>query len=308
MKSDTGLRTTYIPRGAVMATAEAIPEGPTFESAVGRSLTVHLLREQIDVPLLSELQANRGDLAVAMRGYVEWVMKHYERLRGRLPAERRERRDEYMFRLAGSHSRTPGMAATLVVGLRVLLEYALEVGAIDQKRHDYLSALGEEAILEASKKHTLDTSGDDPATRFVEMLRSMFKGERAYAKDREDGEQPDDWAKLGWKRRETDGGGKHVPEQKAKFVGWADSEFLYLDKVAAYAAVSEYASRGDLPFGIKPRALWQSLKRKGISLCKGERNFTQARIEGHPNWVVQMPLSLVLAGDEEDEKGGDGGG
>lgn len=45
MNSDSSLRDSYPPRGVVIATAEALPEGPAFESAISRSLTLRLDRE-----------------------------------------------------------------------------------------------------------------------------------------------------------------------------------------------------------------------------------------------------------------------
>ncbi|MGH3147484.1 MAG: CHC2 zinc finger domain-containing protein, partial [Rubrobacter sp.] len=55
MTSDTTLRRSYSPRGLVIATAEALPEGPAFESAAARSLSVNLSRSDIDLGCLSEL-------------------------------------------------------------------------------------------------------------------------------------------------------------------------------------------------------------------------------------------------------------
>jgi hypothetical protein len=77
MNSDSSLRETYAPRGVVVATAEALPEGPAFESAVQRALTIPLSREQVDVARLSRLQAQRRSFGAAMLGYIRHL-KHNE--------------------------------------------------------------------------------------------------------------------------------------------------------------------------------------------------------------------------------------
>ena len=48
------------------------------------------------------------------------------------------------------------------------------------------------------------------------------------------------------------------------------------------AAVSSFATRGSIPFGIKPRALWEDLKRAGISLTDKGRTDTTARVADSP--------------------------
>ena len=85
---------------------------------------------------------------------------------------------------------------------------------------------------------------------------------------------------------------------KAEFVGWADESFLYLDKEAAYAAVSGFAQRGGLPFGIKPKALWEAMSRSGKSLVDPGRNDTTAKIEGKTRRIIQIPRELVVDEDE----------
>jgi hypothetical protein len=98
---------------------------------------------------------------------------------------------------------------------------------------------------------------------------------------------------LGWERRETQDGADIVPERGASFVGWIDEEFIYLDKHAAYAAVARFANRGDIPFGIRQRALWQALKRAGLTICAPGRPDSKPRIEGSTKWVVQIHRSIL---------------
>jgi hypothetical protein len=137
-------------------------------------------------------------------------------------------------------------------------------------------------------------------------MSSLFAAKRAYAKDREIGKIPWQREQIGWedllagleKPKGVAPADRFRPAPKAEFVGWADESFLYLDKEAAYAAVSGFAQRGGLPFGIKPKALWEAMSRSGKSLVDPGRNDTTAKIEGKTRRIIQIPRELVVDEDE----------
>jgi len=293
MTADTTLRRSYAPRGLVLATAEALPEGPAFESAAARSLSINLAREDVDLARLSEMQRCKAELSRSMLGYLEWIAPRYEALARRLPPHRDALRGEARRELAGSHPRTPDAVACLVAGLQTFRAYSVSVGAVDPAEADQLLERASAGIFEAARAHVEATGGGDPASRFVQILRSLVAADGVYVKDREYGTHPEDWAGLGWERRTTYDSVDVAPQRGASFVGWVDEHFLYLEKDSAYAAVCGFAQRGGIPFGIKPRALWQALKRAGASLADEGRSDTLARIEGKPRRVVQINRTLL---------------
>jgi hypothetical protein len=301
MTSDTMLRRSYSPRGMVIATAEALPEGPAFESAAARSLSLNVAREGVDVGRLSELQHSRDALSHAMVGYIGWVATHYDALSKRVPLYREGLRDSLREELPDSHPRTPDTAAALITAHTTLEAYAKSVGALDEESGKEFLSRASAGVMDAARAHTDATRGGDPATRFVELLRSLFEADKAYVRDRESGKQPRGWEELGWE--ETDGmsGDLYQPKRSAEFVGWADETYLYLDREAGYAAVSHFAQRGGIPFGIKPRALWGALKRGGLSLADQGRNDTLARIQGKPKRVVQIRRGAIREEEAADE-------
>jgi hypothetical protein len=140
----------------------------------------------------------------------------------------------------------------------------------------------------------------------LELLRSLFAAKRAYAKNRENGKlPPSECVQIGWEDlaagwenpNATNPVERFQPAFKAEFVGWADGSFLYLDKEAAYAAVSGFARGGGLPFGIKPKALWEDMSRSGKSLADPGRNDTTAKIDGKTKRIIQIPRELVIDED-----------
>lgn len=293
MTSDTMLRRSYSPRGVVIATAEALPEGPAFESAAARALSINLSREDVDSALLSELQASRDALTRAMRGYIGWIAARYENLASEAPAYRQKVRNEKRGKLVGAHPRTPDAVAALITALRALVSYARSVGTLDENSGEEFLSRASAGVMEAARAHTEATQGGDPATRFIEILASLFDAGRVYARDRETGKEPSHFEELGWERYETQYEEGIDPKKTAEFIGWADDAHLYLDKEAAYAAVAGFAQRGGIPFGIKPRTLWSALKRAELSLTSEGRTDTLARVQGKPKRVVQVRLAAI---------------
>jgi Domain of unknown function (DUF927) len=181
MTSDTTLRRSYAPRGVILATAESLPEGPAFESAAARSLSVNVSHGEVDVPTLSALQQKKDALALAMAGYVGWIREGRSGVLERSPACREKTRARLREELTGSHPRTPDAAAALMVGIEALRAYAASVG-VDRSMVVDFHERAAAGLVEAAKAHVGATSGGDPASRFVEVLRSLFAAGRVYVR------------------------------------------------------------------------------------------------------------------------------
>jgi hypothetical protein len=306
MTSDTMLRSSYPPRGVVAATAEALPEGPAFQSAAARSLSINLSKNDVDLAKLSELQRHKRMLSVAMAGYVSHLAGRYARLAKELQGQREALRNRLPGKLPGSHPRTSDNAAALIVALQQLKDYSVSVGAMGETEAHERYKAARDGVLQAARAHTEATGGGDPASTFVEIMRFLFAAKRAYARVRESGNNPPECLQIGWedlhptfKDRDTIAPAfRFQIAPRAEFVGWADESFLYVDKQAAYAAVSGSAQRGGIPFGIKPRALWEAMSRSGKSLADPGRSDTTAKIEGKTKRIIQIPRELVVGEDE----------
>jgi hypothetical protein len=114
--------------------------------------------------------------------------------------------------------------------------------------------------VEPTRAHVEATRGGDPASTFGRVLPSLFDAKRAFAKDRESGKNPPQCLHLGWEEPHGAFGDSNdpflsvfQPTHGARFVGWANAEFLYLYKVAAYAAMSGFSQRGNIPLWHRPK-------------------------------------------------------
>jgi hypothetical protein len=302
MTSDILLRQAYPPRGMVLVTAEALPEGPTFQSAAARSFSIGISREDVDLEALSRMQRNKEVLAAAMSGYIRYVAGSYDALAADLPAQREHLRGILREKLPGSHPRTPDTAAVLIVALRQLRDYTVGVGAMDEEEVRALYERARDGVVEAAMAHVAATSGGDPSTRFVEILLSLFEAGRAHLEDRETREAPHGCERLGWSDVPFWGSEVTTCNSHGDPIGWADEGYLYLHPDLAYAAVSEFARKGGIPFGIRPRALWDAMARSEKSLADPGRSTTTARIRGETKRVIKMPRSAVFGPEVEEER------
>jgi hypothetical protein len=265
---------------------------------------VHLERGDVNRDALTLGQREQEFLAVAMSGYVHWLKESYAELSGSLPGRKSELRERLIAQLEGSHPRTPDTVASLLVGFEVFRDYAVFAGAITPEEGEKLLKVAEGGLLEAAQAHVDSNSGADPASRFLDLLRSLFDGHGAYVTGKTTGKSPYGLEeKLGWVAHwDQDDAMSYRPATGAKHVGWGDHEYLYLDKNAAYGAVSEYARRGEIAFGVNQLMVWKALAQQGISIVGKNRSVDKrVRIEGRPRWVVQLPLEAVLGKEEEDE-------
>lgn len=128
MRSDATLRPARYPRGIILSTGEDIPRGQSLRA---RMLVLEVAPGSLRWDLVTEAQKNasEGLYAQAMAGFVRWLAERYEHLERVRDAELAALRDEA--RQSDQHRRTPATIAQLSRGFRLFLDYAQEVGAID---------------------------------------------------------------------------------------------------------------------------------------------------------------------------------
>jgi hypothetical protein len=300
MQADTTMRASYPPRGVVIATGEALPEGPAFESAIGRSLTLQMNKADINLEKLGDVQASMDSLQAAMLGYIRWLSADWENI---IKGARRDyERYSNWFRDwlgSGAHPRLPGICAALSVGMFLFESYAVFLGCWEDGVHEDFVGTAQwriessDAIHGAARRHMDTTKGGDPATRFLQILGALFEGNHVYVKAKNTDsfpEQVSEQQKLGWK--EGYDGAEPVPG--AQFVGWADKDFLYLTKDNTYAAVSSFAQRGGIGFGISPRALWSALALGGKTVAEKGRTDSVIKVANVSKRVVQIHRDSVF--------------
>ena len=233
MGGDGRLHAAHPPRGLVLATGEQVPRGQSIRA---RLLVVEVGPGEVLRARLSECQraGQQGQFSAAMGAYVMWIVRHYQELQERLQTRVRELRNQACGRAV--HARLPTALAELQAGGEILLQFAVEVGAIDRGEQMDLEersrqALGELSVLQAKYQEV-----SDPAWRFMALLRAALLCGRAHVANRQ-GSAPDEPAQCGWKCKQN--GRRWVPQGTR--IGWITGRDLFLEPTSSYQVAQQLA-------------------------------------------------------------------
>lgn len=197
-----------------------------------------------------------------MAGYIVWLASRRDKFAACQVEQLAKLRAEVLE--GGAHKRTPGNAARLAYGLKLFLEFAVDVGAIDEGERDRLWERGWSAISRYASDQAEYSGEADPARRYVDLLRSTLSSGKAHVCDRS-GNMPENPQAWGWQRRSSAFDNTYLGlEVRGPRVGWIDGDHLYLDPEAALATVQQAARDAGEPLALGPRAMHKRLYEQGL--------------------------------------------
>lgn len=263
MHPDITMRTERPPRGLVISTGEQAPRGASVRA---RMLITELTVGALRFDLLTEAQraGRQGDYAAAMAGFLRWLAPRYEKeLAGALLETQTANMREELALSGKLHRRTPDAVASLALGWRYFLSFALEVGAISCEDHDAWWRLVIAALADLASAQSGHQAETDPVVQFLESLRSALISGDAHLTDSE-GRCPDAPTRWGWRSEVKAGLGGLDVSAAGHQVGWVSGEHVYLDPGAALAVAAQLASRSGEPFALNSTMLGKRLNDAGV--------------------------------------------
>ncbi|MDA1129635.1 MAG: hypothetical protein O2913_13215 [Chloroflexi bacterium] len=306
LRSDGTPRPTKPPRAMVFSTGEDVPRGQSLRA---RMLVVEMPKVgpgSMNWENLSGCQADAaaGLYAEATAGYLRWLAPRYREIRKNLRTEINALREQAF--QSGQHRRTPDIVANFGLGFRYFLDFAQEVGAIDQVQRDELwqrcwSALGD--VAEAQQEHQADS---DPVQRFGELLAAAISSGAAHLAG-PDGKAPSGAVTWGWRESKIGNGGYAQSELHPQGVriGWIDAGEVYLQSDAAYTVVQRLAGSAGDSLVVTLATLKKRLKERGFlastELRGGkERADVRRTLEEHRRSVLHLKLTLIFPQGEAE--------
>ena len=300
MRADGTLRPPKPPRGLILATGEDVPRG---HSIAARLAVIEVQRGSVNLTRLSQCQkdATGGDYASAMAGFLAWLAPQFAEVQAGLDGERIELRDQFVGKCP--HARTPDIIANLLIGLRYLLKFAEEIGAIDRKRREELWHRGQAAFLAVADQQREHQRAVDPVARFPEMIAAILSSGRGHVAGIDGREpsappSPESW---GWVGRETSSGldGPRTTYQaRGSKIGWVENDELYLEPDATYASLAELAREQGQTYPVTQQTLYRRLKEAGLLLrTDGARTTYPATVESVRRRVLVFSAAF-LAGKQ----------
>jgi hypothetical protein len=268
LRSDLTDRPAYHPRGIIVSTGEQHPAG---QSLAARTVIIEMNCADVDLALLTKIQSQTAMLSHAMAGYIAWLgpqMDEMPRLLRETFLGARTRATK-----GAEHLRIPEAAAHLWLGLRCGMKYAEEIGAISPDRASEILAKGWETFLHQGSDQAIIVEEERPVKLFLNVLCTLFTQGRGLILEKDD----------------------NPPEPKpgVDFLGWYDSNFLYLLPDATYLAVVRFCRDSGEHFPSSQNRLKRDLAKDGISECDPGRLNKTVKIQGHTKRVLKLKIQTI---------------
>lgn len=243
LRSDLSMQEGNPPRGIGMMTGEDLPE--VGESGLARFMLVEVRPD--DVNRLNELsalqdKAKNGELAAAIRTYIEWLRPQGSELPGRLRDRFKALRSDMAERVTGVHGRQHDNAASLLIGFEMFLTCAEHRGDIPSAKKGELMEEAVKVLVAASEAQKQTVRDESPVRMFLETLDELIRVRQAEV--------------INLKNAGFDGAGLTT-------VGYRDEEYLYLIPGVSFTFVTSQLNRSGVAFPIKKSTLWERAVEQG---------------------------------------------
>jgi hypothetical protein len=295
MRPDGSLRPPKPPRGMIVSTGEDVPRGHSLRA---RMFIIEINEGDIDVQKLTACQseAAAGLYAMAMAGFIQWLAGKYGQVLATLPAQISELRQQAT--VSGLHRRTPGIVASLAIGLKYFLDFAQDAGAIDAFQADALWRRGWLALGQVAAKQEAFHKASEPTRRFIELLLSALASGHAHIAGPDGGcpqDMPEAW---GWRLKAIG----HGPYERSDWqfqgdrVGWVEGDTVYLDPEAGYRSAQAMVASSADGMGITSQTLRKRLHERALLVKDDSRETLTVRrvLEGRTRQVLQLVTGVMV--------------
>ncbi|MDD4976575.1 MAG: bifunctional DNA primase/polymerase [Bacteriovorax sp.] len=255
MSSDGSQRPVYYARCLPVATAEDLVGGVSLKA---RMAICEIAKDDISKLQLTKMQhlAGKGVLAQAMSGYLKWLAPKLPDMKEYLEDSFNELRT--LASNSEMHLRTPEVTASLAIGFQQFLKFASEVGAIDKSEKENLWERGWEALNRLAKTQSQYQITEDPANRFIDLIRAALSSHRAYLVTVNE-QVPEDGTSWGWKRDND------VLAAKGTRIGWIKDDGICLEPENAFAVAMAMARDQGKPFYTSKETVWKRLAERKLT-------------------------------------------
>jgi len=298
---DGSVRPERPPRGLIIATGEDIPRG---QSLIARLLAIEVKEKDVDWAQLTLCQKRRreGLFAEATSAFLQWLAtdSRIEKLRKEQADKIHELREGWSKTGLDIHKKVANTLAQIERAWGVWLKFAEECGAIDEDEATRVYESVVDALDVAGREQTKFLANENPATRFIELLKAAIRSGRAHIASAADEKTPAEAAVWGWEERFVTIQGDSVPEwaPKGDKIGWLNCEGVYLQPDAAYKMAQSMGVNGE-GLTISSQTLWKRLKEEGLLVTEGSRetNKVRRRVNGNYETVIHVNSACFLPRD-----------
>jgi hypothetical protein len=295
MNADSSLRTDYPPRGVIGATGEDIPRGHSLRS---RMVIIEVAPGDVCREGLAAAQVagQRGAFVGLLGRFIQHLAATFDELSASLPEKLTEYRQ--LAHQEGAHARTPEAVANLALGWEQFLKFTMATGLTTRGEARDMFGRIWEALGDVAERQTSHQVGEEPARRFMDLLRSALAGGFAHVAD-PNGTTPFPFAPWGWRHVRIGAGENERADwqEKGTRIGWVDGDDLYLDLEAALTATQRVGQATGSGVSLGAKTLAKRLHQRGyLRSIDSERDRLHVRrtLQGARRSVLHLSASSVV--------------
>ena len=286
LTSNISLMAGHPPRGLALCSGEIMP---LSGSSLARNLVLHLLKEDINQEKLTQAQAQKDLLSLAMKGYLEWLAPQIDELPSHFAEDFERLREEARktSKTRTRHRRLDEMVAHLFLGLNTFIHFALSQGALSQKEAADLLQEAWETLNQVADDLAQVAEREEPTKRFFEALQELQTLGRIYFATMEDATPEVAERTLG-----------------AVKIGWGpdDKGVYYLLWGPAWEQVIKYLRTQEEGISLSKNSLLDSIEQQGLlDRTQAERRVIKKKIAGNGYRVLPILEKAFNLGEGENE-------
>jgi hypothetical protein len=199
---------------------------------------------------------------------------------------------------SGLHRRTPEIVSNLAIGWTLFLSFAQTVGALTEGEARELDARAWRALGGAAAAQAEHQSGNDPAVRFLELVRAAIAGGLAHVSGVRGDEYMGEHQPLAWGWQERGEDGRSWWQSCGPCVGWVEGNDLYLEPDTAFAVAQRIGHDHGEGLSIAGRTLHKRLAERGLLATTDQsrgRLTVRRTIAGQRRTLLHLAVPVFLA-------------
>jgi len=330
LTSNADFAKSFPSRAMLSVSGEDLPLG---ESLLARMLIRNIDEKDIDKAWLTKAQKQHNDgLHVRITSaYAQWLAPKIDDLKAsnKLGILRDAARDDYAAMLNNPHERVYSSLADLSISWKMLMDFFIDVGAIDEEQRVFYTNFFVDVMLEVGTDQAKYIRAATPERQFLEGVAALLASGKAYLSDFKSGQVPNHVKPdmMGWREgREQvvmkEGHNTEIVQlwiPNGTKIGWIDAKpsgqrtiadddiegTVYLLPEIAYKEFYKLMSDQGLTFSFSRGTLYRMLQAKGLAVTDrdGSGRGRQTTIQGSNIRTVQIaaPIILKAGGEENDE-------
>jgi hypothetical protein len=296
---DGSVRPERPPRGVIISTGEDIPRG---QSLVARLLASEVKEGDVDWTQLTACQDQRrqGVYAEATSAFLQWlaVDSRIEELQKKAADKIHLLRTGWSKAGLSVHKKVANTLAQIDRAWGVWLNFAVECGAIDDDESARIYEAVLNALDAAGREQARFLAGDNPATRFIDLLKAALSSGRAHIAATADNLAPEDAATWGWQQKPYQVSDEMRSDwtPQGDRIGWISGDDVYLQPDSAYRVAQSVGVNGE-GLAISSQTLWKRLREENVLASKEESresNKIRKTICGKPETVLHLKTSVFF--------------